>query len=166
MHFLRSDADHPLMVVMGNLLSFFRFHRARILRAKGSGLHHFDLVAAAHDHADIHASFDVAHGGRQVPASSTFPTCDEAQRFLVELYTAFRPSADGQTVSSVDIKRSDWRVRMVEAPRARFDLMDGSGLFPAGSTQLDSVIYVEDIEYYWHTVKHHAVSPDGVPVRR
>lgn len=88
-----------------------------------------------------------------VPESSVFPTLELAQRFLVELYTAFRPSADGKSVNSVDIKRGAWNVRMVGAPRARFDLMDGSALFPAGSTQLDSVIYVEDIEYYWHTVK-------------
>jgi uncharacterized protein YqjF (DUF2071 family) len=158
-HFLRSDADNPLMVVMGNLLSFFRFHEARVVRASGAGLHHFDLVAASGDHADIHATFDVGRGSRAVPASSVFPDIDKAQRFLVELYTAFRPSSDGATMSSVDIERGRWHIRMVDAPRARFDLMDGSHPFPAGSTTLDSVIYVEDIEYLWHTVKHRTLLP-------
>ena len=153
-HFLRSDADNQLMVVMGNLLSFFRFHQARIVRTKGTGIHHFELVAEAGDHADIHATFDVGHGDRSVPWSSVFPDMDEAQRFLVELYTAFRPSADGRRVESVDIERGGWNIGMVDAPRARFDLMDGSKLFPVGSTRLDSVIYVEDIEYLWHTVQH------------
>ena len=162
-HFLRSDADHPLMVVMGNLLSFFRFHPARIVRTQGGGLHHFDLVATPSDRADIHATFDVGHGSRTVPASSVFPDIDDAQRFLVELYTAFRPSSDGQRVSSVDIERGRWNITMVDAPRARFDLMNGSALFPPGSTEIDSVIYVEDIEYVWHTVKHQAVVPDGAP---
>jgi uncharacterized protein YqjF (DUF2071 family) len=155
-YFLRSDADNPLMVVMGNLLSFFRFHQARIVRTKGGRLHHFDLVADVEDRGDIHATFDVEHGSRTVPASSVFPNIDTAQRFLVELYTAFRPSAVGQRVSSVDISRGEWNITMVDAPRARFDLMDDNALFPAGSTHLDSVIYVEDIEYFWHTVKHRA----------
>lgn len=156
-HFLRSDADNPLMVVMGNLLSFFRFHQARIVRTKGAGSHHFDLVATPPDHADIHATFDVGRGSRTVPRSSVFPDIDAAQRFLVELYTAFRPSTDPRHVDTVDIERGAWNIHMVDASQAHFDLMDGSQLFPAGSARLDSVIYVADIEYLWHTVKHRTV---------
>jgi len=152
-HFLRSDADNRLMVELGNLLSFFRFHQARIVRTSGRRDHHFDLVAGPHDHADIHASFDLSSASQTVPADSAFASVDEAQRFLVELYTAFRPEPDGETVKTVQIKRSDWRVRMVDTPRARFDYMNGSAFFPPDSTRLDSTIYVEDIDYYWHTVK-------------
>ena len=151
--FLRSDADNPLMVVMGNLLSFFRFHRARIVRTRGAGRHHFDLVTDPAHHADIHATFSVDSGSRQVPATSIFPSLDDAQRFLVELYTAFRPDSGSGEVNAVRIERGRWNVQLVDAPRARFDFMDGSDAFPAGSTGLDSVIYVEDIEYYWHTLE-------------
>lgn len=153
-HFLRSDADHPLMVVMGNLLSFFRFHNASITRTTGGGLHSFDLVAGRDEPADIHATFDVGRARGGITPGSAFPSMVEAQRFLVELYTAYRPAPDGRRVSSVDIERGAWNIRMVEATRACFDWMNGSSLFPAGSTRLDSVIYVEDVPYYWHTVKH------------
>jgi uncharacterized protein YqjF (DUF2071 family) len=152
-HFLRSDADNRLMVELGNLLSFFRFHRARIVTAKGGGLHHFDLVADSRDYADIHATFDLGHSGRGVTAQSAFRSLDEAQRFLVELYMAFRQGPSPLLVDTVRIKRTPWRVRMVDAPRARFDFMDGSAAFPTGSTRLDSAIYVEDIDYYWHTLE-------------
>jgi uncharacterized protein YqjF (DUF2071 family) len=152
-HFLRSDADNRLMVELGNLLSFFRFHQARIVRMNGGALRHFDLVADPRDHADIHATFDFEHVDRTVHAGSVFANADDAQQFLVELYTAFRPGPDPHTVDTVQIKRSAWRVRMVDVPRARFDFMDGSAAFPAGSTRLDSAIYVEDLDYYWHTLE-------------
>jgi uncharacterized protein YqjF (DUF2071 family) len=159
-YFLRSDADNPLMVEMGNLLSFFRFHRSRIVRTNGGGVEHFDLVASPRDHADIHATFDLGQAGRTVPAGSVFRSADDAQDFLVELYTAFRPEPDGVHVKTVDIKRTAWRVKMVGTPRAHFDYMDGSARFPAGSTRLDSTIFVEDIEYYWHTVRN-VIVPAG-----
>jgi uncharacterized protein YqjF (DUF2071 family) len=152
-HFLRSDADNRLMVELGNLLTFFRFHQSRISSARGGGLHHFDLVAHAGHHADIHATFDLGHARRSVPEGSVFRGLDQAQSFLVELYAAFKPDADGRTVNTVRIKRSAWRITMVDAPRARFDFMDGSATFPAGSTRLDSAIYVEDLDYYWHTLE-------------
>ena len=155
-YFLRSDADNPFMATMGNLLSFFPFHTARILRTKGAGLQHFDLVAHPADHADIHATFDVARGTRRVPDGSCFPDMDVAQQFLVELYTAFRPSSDGLRVDSVDIRRGTWNITMVDHDRDRFDFMSGSRAFPAGSTTIDSVIYVEDIEYYWQTIDFRA----------
>jgi uncharacterized protein YqjF (DUF2071 family) len=159
-YFLRSDADNPLMVAMGNLLSFFRFHRSRIVRTNGDTVEHFDLVADPRDHADIHATFANGQAGRTVPPGSVFRSADEAQDFLVELYTAFRPEPDRVHVKTVDINRTAWRVKMVDTPRARFDYMDGSAFFPAGSTRLDSTVYVEDVEYYWHTVERIAV-PDG-----
>ena len=140
------------------MLSFFEFHQARIVTASGSGQHHFDLVADPADHADIHASFDRGHADRSVPAGSIFESADEAQRHLVELYAAFKPDSDPmRPVQTVRIKRTAWRVRMVETPRARFDFMDGSAVFPAGSTRLDSTIYVEDIEYFWNTLERKMV---------
>jgi uncharacterized protein YqjF (DUF2071 family) len=156
-HFLRSDADNPLMVDLGNLFSFFKFHRARILRTQGAGLHHFDLVSAPGQHADIHATFDVGNSGIEPPRTSVFPTLQDVRQFLVERYSAFSPSSDGRRISSVDIERGVWNIRMLNAPRARFDLLDGAHLFPPGSTQLDSIIHVEDIEYLWHTVKHRTI---------
>jgi len=156
-HFLRSDADNRLMVELGNLLSFFRFHQARIVATDGGGLRHFDLVADPHDHADIHATFDLASARRTVPAGSVFASVDDAQRFLVELYAAFRPDPDGATVKTVRIKRSAWRVQMVDTPRARFDYMNGSAFFRSDSTRLDSTIYVEDLDYYWHTLERKRV---------
>ena len=87
-----------------------------------------------------------------MPTGSVFTSLTEAQNFLVELYAAFHPRPDAAAVSTVRIKRGAWNISFVDAPRARFELMDGSALFAAGSTRLDSVIYVEDIEYYWQTL--------------
>jgi hypothetical protein len=141
------------MVTMGNLLSFFGFHDARIISGRSGGMHHLDLATAAADHANIHASFDLARARRAAPDGSVFGSLTEAQAFLVELYAAFHPQPGKGAVSTVRIERGAWNIRFVDAPRARFAFMDGSAAFPAGSTRLDSVMFVEDIDYYWHTLE-------------
>jgi len=158
-HFLCSDADNRLMVFMGNLLSFFSFHEARIIGGRSGRKHHIDLATAPDGHANIHASFDLASASRTVPAGSVFPSFDEAQAFLVELYAAFHPQAGESAVSTVRIKRGAWHISFVDAPRARFAFMDGSAAFPAGSTRVDSVMYVEDIEYSWQTLDRPGIHP-------
>lgn len=151
-HFLRSDADNPFMVFMGNLLSFFEFHDARIVAERTPRAHHVDLATEAGDRAAIHASFDLAGASRAAPPDSVFGSLAEAQQFLVELYAAFRPRPGRRGVDTVRIRRGAWNISFVGAPRARFEFMDGSAAFPAGSTRLDSIMYVEDIEYYWRTL--------------
>jgi len=157
-HFLRSDADNPFMVLMGNLLSFFSFHNARIIAERRGNFRHVDLAAAPQDHANIHASFDLGSARRTVPEGSVFPSLEVAQGFLVELYAAFHRPAGHSDVSTVRIKRGAWNIAFVDAPRARFEFMDGSRAFAPGSTRLDSIIYVEDIAYYWHTLDRRAPS--------
>ena len=56
-------------------------------------------------------------------------------------------------VSTVRIERGGWDLRVVESRKARFDFMDGSRLFPAGSARLDSAFYVESIPYRWRTLE-------------
>jgi uncharacterized protein YqjF (DUF2071 family) len=158
-HFLRSDADNRLMVLMGNLLSFFGFHEAHIISGQSGGQHHIDLATAPGDHANIHASFDLTSARRIVPDGSVFQSVDEAQASLVELYAAFHPQPGEAAVRTVRIKRSAWNIQFVDEPRSRFDFMNGSAAFPVGSTRLDSVIYVEDVDYFWHTLDR----PGGQP---
>jgi hypothetical protein len=88
-----------------------------------------------------------------MPPGARFETLAEAQGFLVELYAAFGIDPLTGEVSTVRIERGAWDLRVVESRRARYDFVDGSRLFPAGSARLDSVFYVESIPYRWHTLE-------------
>jgi uncharacterized protein YqjF (DUF2071 family) len=151
--FLRSDADHAGMSLAGDWLTFFRFHTSRIAVRRERDLLHVELTARPGDHADIGASIAVSQAGRAMPPGSRFETLAEAQGFLVELYAAFGIDPLTGEVSTVRIERGAWDLRVVESRRARYDFVDGSRLFPAGSARLDSVFYVESIPYRWHTLE-------------
>jgi uncharacterized protein YqjF (DUF2071 family) len=116
-YFLRSDADSRLMCWGGNLLTFFRFHHARIAARQEAGRFHFDLLSSPGDGADIHVTYDLAGANQRLAGSSRFTTLEEAQGFLVELYTAFGVYGMPPQVQAVHIERGDWDIRVVNAGR-------------------------------------------------
>lgn len=152
-HFLRSDADSRLMSFAGDWLTFFRFHHSQVSYRQEDGLAHFDLRARPEHRADIHATFDLARAGTEMPTNSRFASLPEAQAFLVELFAAFAHDPVSDRVSTVRIRRGEWTIHVVPDRRASYEFMDGSRLFPSGSAHLDSVFYVREIPYYWHTLE-------------
>ena len=155
-HFLRSDADNRWMSIAGNLLTFFHFNLSHVKQKQEDGRYYFDLESG--DHADIQATFDVAHQSQDMPSASRFRSIAEAQSFLVELYAAF--TSDARHISTVRIKRGAWKITIVEDLRGVYEFMDGSALFPSGSAQLDSVFYVSNMSYYWFRLEKRPRTPD------
>jgi uncharacterized protein YqjF (DUF2071 family) len=150
--FLRSDANNRLMCLAGDALTFFRFHRADIEYRVDGEILHLDVRTPSHQ-ADIRASYDVGGASHELPRGSRFRSFAEAQRFLVELFTAFGHDPVTGAVSAVGIERGHWDVRVVDDRRACYQLMDGSAQFPAGSARLDSIFHVEQVPYLWHRLE-------------
>ena len=148
--FLRSDADNSLMVLGGNALTFFRFHRANISWQKDSGAIRFSLTPGNGDAARIDADFDIAGGTETLPKSSCFTSLNEAQRALTELYVAFGPQECNSKVNAVRIQRDTWQSRVVEDRLGTYEAMRSGVLFNAGEAELDSVLYVESLNYHWY----------------
>jgi hypothetical protein len=151
-HFLRSDADDALMSLAGDWLTFFRFHHSRVAIRHERRHLHFDLTTPGHC-ADIHASFDLGSARQALPPGSRFKTLAEAQDFLVELFAAFAHDPFTQHTSRVRIKRGEWKIAVVDDRRAHYPFMQDGPLFPAGCARLDSIFYVKDLPYYWHTLE-------------
>jgi uncharacterized protein YqjF (DUF2071 family) len=150
-YFLHSDADNRLMCAFGNLLTFFRFHPADVNWRDEAGRVLFDLVSTAKN-ADIHAAYDVAGATHALPNSSRFGSLNEAKTFLVELYSAFGRDTHGRT-SRVRIDRGAWDVAIVDDDRAEYAFMKSGQPFANAEARLDSVFYVRDLPYYWHTLE-------------
>jgi uncharacterized protein YqjF (DUF2071 family) len=148
-HFLRSDADHSLMALAGNALTFFRFHRSDVEWRLGPDAISFRLLPRDGAAAAIDADYDLASSGTSLPASSRFTTLEQAQRFLTELYVAFgAPRRDGR-IDAVRIRRNDWRSLVVPDRIASYQAMESGLLFRRGEAQLDSCFYVEQMNYHW-----------------
>ena len=88
-YFVRSDADNALMVLAGNALTFFRFHRADATWSFSPSITRFSLRPRGGEAAGIDAEYDLADAKDQMPPTSRFATLDRAQGFLTELYVAF-----------------------------------------------------------------------------
>jgi len=155
-HFLRSDANNRLMCLAGNLFSFFRFQYADIENIKNNKIHKITVQTNANE-ADITASFDLSKAEKKMPASSVFNELEEAKNYFAELYVAF--STLPKYTTAVHIRRTNWDVSLVSDSSAKYKFMDGSRMFPSGSTRLDSIFYVENLFYHWNTLEKSRIEP-------
>lgn len=149
-YFVRSDADNALMALAGNALTFFRFHRADATWSFSAGTTRFSLRPRGGEAAGIDAEYVLADAKDQMPATSRFATLDRAQCFLTELYVAFGTKRRDGRVDAVRIQRNDWRSRVVRDRVASYEAMKSGVVFGPGEAELDSIFYVERLNYRWH----------------
>ncbi len=103
--------------------------------------------------ADIHAGYDLASARRTLPASSRFASFDEAKEFLVQLFAAFAYDPLTDELSRVHIHRGEWNIDVVDDTRAVYEWMQRGPHFNAQNARLDSIFYVREIPYHWHTLE-------------
>jgi uncharacterized protein YqjF (DUF2071 family) len=149
-YFIRSDADNALMVLAGNALTFFRFHRADATWSRSARTTRFSLRPKGGEAAGIDAEYDVADAKDRMPSTSRFATLDRAQCFLTELYVAFGTKRRDGTVEAVRIQRNAWPSKVVRDRVGSYEAMKSGVLFGPGEAELDSIFYVERLNYHWH----------------
>jgi Uncharacterized conserved protein (COG2071) len=150
-YFLRSDSDSPVMNVGGNLLSFFRFHRATVAWTRDPDRQRV-TVASTDGTADI----DLTMGTRPLPAlpaGSAFPALAPARDHLVDLFTAYHPQPGQDRIDVVQIKREGWDITVLPVISAQCAFLDGAGPIPVGHARLDSIFAIQDLPYYWHRLR-------------
>ena len=158
-HFLRSDADSRTMTILGNLMSFFRFHRSRVRFTERGDELDLDVTTRSTPAAGIAATYTTGAAADRLPATSVFADLNDAKRFLVELYAAFLYEPGSDSVDVVRIERGEWNIRIVDDRRARYDFMTAGA--PFTSARLDSVFWVGDVPYRWHRLQRKPIAPSG-----
>jgi uncharacterized protein YqjF (DUF2071 family) len=148
-HFLRSDADNGLMALAGNALTFFRFHRCDAAWEFSAGATRFSLRSKDGARAGIEAEYDLAGGRQQLPSTSRFSSLERAQAFLTELYVAFGNRRPDGRIDAVRIHRNPWRSLVVQDRVASYEAMESGVLFGPGEAELDSIFFVESLDYHW-----------------
>jgi uncharacterized protein YqjF (DUF2071 family) len=147
--FLRSDADHDLMVAAGNALTFFRFHSAQITWLPTSRGLRFTLRPSDGAPAEIDAVYEASGTEDTLPASSRFPDLRTAQAFLSELYVAFGARRMDGRVETVRIARTPWDSRVVPDRAGVYRAMTSGLLFRASEAEIDSIFLVRNLSYRW-----------------
>lgn len=145
--FLRSDADHPLIIGPGNLASDFRFHPARIaIAARGETL---DTTVSSRDgRADMRMTIDVATPPAAPTDGSPFATIDDARRTLKyqPLGLVPNPSATRLRLAEVIRDDTDWSETSVTVTDSTLTLFDTLGV-PQPIVELATRI--APIDYRW-----------------
>lgn len=145
LYFLRSDADRALICGPGNLVSDFRFHRARVERAR-EGVAERWTVRSRDGGGDAECVV-VDEPGALAPGSP-FASVEEARGFLKYRPMGLAPSAAGRRLRLAEVFRaeSEWDERLVRIESARFGFLDGLG---RGRPVVEVATRVAPIEYRW-----------------
>jgi uncharacterized protein YqjF (DUF2071 family) len=140
LYFVRSDADQPLIVAAGNLLTDFRFHSARVAVEEEESAIRCEVdapVASARFHLlrDAHA---------QLASESPFDSLEQAAAFLKYTPIALSPHGAG-AVNIVRVARDEqaWCTRTIGIAGAEAEFLQPSRAVP------ELAFEVDPLEYRW-----------------
>jgi Uncharacterized conserved protein (COG2071) len=144
---LRSDTDRRSMVVLGNLLTHYRYRLARVSITERPG--ELDVEVRTPDaEADLHVIADLGGRPAPLPAGSPFRTLDEARRFAGPLPHTFDYEESTRSLVVVRATRTTWDPQPVGVDVRRATFFEGDPLRGAEPV-LANAFHVADVDYRW-----------------
>lgn len=147
LHFLRSDADNPLIAGAGNWFSDFRFHRAAI------GLEATDSAVELRVASRTDRRGDASLSARETPVAelapgSCFNTVAEASAFLKYRPLGLAVDARSATLKLAEVFRDEqqWREHPLRVTAAHWQFLEDLGQHDA---KLECATRVAAIDYRW-----------------
>ncbi|HET7697975.1 MAG TPA: DUF2071 domain-containing protein [Vicinamibacterales bacterium] len=150
---LRSDTDRRPMVVAGNLLTHYKYHRCTAaLRRRGDAL---DIEVRTPDgRGDLRIT---AHPSQhRLPPGSPFASTREAGRFAGPLPFTFDYEPDTHAIVAVQASRTSWRPAAIAVDVERLAFFDQAP-FRGCTPRLAAAFHVADVDYHWHRGVRHAL---------
>jgi hypothetical protein len=138
---LASHTDRRVMVVLGNLMTHYGYHKVEVESQRGSAL---DLRVRG-ENANLQVHADLSTHEVSLPENSPFANWREARKFAGPLPFTF--DYEGQTHSMIVVEgvREHWEPKPLRVELGEVEFLQGLGERP----QLASAFYVEDIPYRW-----------------
>lgn len=142
---LRSDTDSQLMVILGNLMTHYSYHKVKVAQERRGSILSF-RVDSADGETDLSVVVDLE--SQTLPSSSIFSDFREARKFSGPLPFTF--SYEEQTKRMVVVKglRQSWTPKPVEVLSERASFLS-SEPFQDVEPRLVNAFYVENIPYQW-----------------
>ncbi|MFK0202819.1 DUF2071 domain-containing protein [Streptomyces lavendulae] len=154
---LRSDTDHRMMVLGGNLFSRYNYRLARIgTRTAGRTLEF--KVLSVDGRADLHVRADLADTPAPLPAGSPFASAKDARRYAGPLPYTFEYEPQTGTVIVVKATRTHWEPLPVAVEVSTLTFFD-HGPFAGTEPVLANAFHVGDLDYGWE--RGYRRAPDG-----
>ena len=152
---LRSDANNTRMVVAGNLLTHYNYHRCDAsFEPAGDGEH--AVVRTADGLADVDLTVAPA---AELPGGSPFESVNAARRYAGPLPFTFDYESETHSVVAIQATRSTWRPALVSAVVRQLTFFDQPP-FRSATPILAAAFCVRGIDYCWHRGRRYPLASD------
>jgi uncharacterized protein YqjF (DUF2071 family) len=150
---LRSDADRAGMVVGGNLLTHYNYHRCEATVTDSSPSIHFSVRSV-----DGLGALDVKadRSKETLPAGSVFWSMRDARRFAGPLLFTFDHERETNSIIAIRAIRTNWQPAPVAVDVRRIAFFDQPP-FNRSTPILSGAFYVHDVDYRWERGVRHAL---------
>lgn len=148
---LRSDADRLAMVIAGNLLTHYNYHRcAATVEASPVRLHF--SVSTSDDQGTLDVMADLSTA--TLPPGSPFHSVREARRFAGPLPFTFDYERETNAIIAIRATRANWLPAPVSVEIRRMSFFSHP-VFQGCTPVLAAAFYVHDIDYQWERGVRH-----------
>lgn len=142
---LRSDANRTGMVVGGNLLTHYNYHRCEAaIEALPDRLRISVRTRDAGGDLDVTAVL----GDARLPAGSPFESWQQARRFAGPLPFTFDVEQETQAIVAIEATRTNWRPAPITVDVRTLSFFAGPA-FRACAPILAAAFHVRDVDYRW-----------------
>ena len=142
---LRSDANRPLMVAAGNLMTHYNYHRCTSSVDVTGG--RIRIAVGTPDHGgDLRMTADLSNPA--LPAGSPFTSVREARRFAGPLPFTFDFEKETNAVIAIQATRTTWRPAPLAVDVERVSFFDQPA-FGGCTPILAAAFHVAGIDYRW-----------------
>lgn len=143
---LRSDADRARMVLGGNLLTHYHYHRCDATVEPSAG-----RIAVSVRTPDGGGDLDLTaeNSAATLPAGSPFSSVREARRFAGPLPFTFDYEPETHSIIAINATRTNWRPAPVSVDVRRISFFDHP-MFAGCTPVLASAFRMTGVNYRWH----------------
>ncbi len=147
LYILRSDADRRMMVVLGNLLTHYRYRLAEISAAERNGRLAVQVHTSARE-ADLDLVADLTSKPAPLPPHSPFADNVEARRYAGPLPYTFDYERSTASIIAVKATRQNWNPEPITVEVREASFLE-SPKFSGGQPMLANAFHVENVDYRW-----------------
>jgi hypothetical protein len=147
LYILRSDADRRLMVVLGNLLTHYRYRLADISTEERDGRLAIQVRTRARE-ADLDLVVDLASRPAPLPPRSPFTDAAEARRYAGPLPYTFDYERSTGSIVAVKARRETWNPEPIAVEVREATFLE-SPTFSGADPVLANAFHVENVHYRW-----------------
>jgi hypothetical protein len=144
---LRSDTDKSLMVASGNLLTHYKYQKAKASTEFNDNTL-LVSIETPNAIADVSVTARIGDEDAPLPTGSVFANAKEARRFAGPLPFTFDYEEETNSIIMIKGVRSNWKPKLVNVDVHEVTFFDQPA-FNGVQPILSSAFYVNDIPYKW-----------------